>query len=435
MKKHKYMENLSLKVIALFFAVFLWLIVINIDDPVDTQTFDNIPVEVKNEQVVKSKGKMYQILDGTETVSVKVTAKREILEKLTSSDFSAVADMQEMQINSLIPIKVSVKRYSGECKAEASPNNLVVEINDVKQKVFPLTVSVTGTPQNGCIIGNMTVNPEKITIKGSEPLVESIEKAVVKVDVTGRADSGTVQGNLVLYDSQGNIVDQSKLSNNLNTEKGIQVEIQMLNTKDVPITYQQPENLKENYICTGWTCEPQTIQVSGTKEMLDTISEIEIPTSEIDVSDATKKVEKTVDITQYLPEGIKLVDENANTILITVMIEKEGSRIIEFPVEGIQVNNLKDKYELTFESDEVIELKFIGEQTTLDQLDITNAVSIDLQDCKSTGEYEVPVSIEVPDGVELEKQPTIKVKLTEKEDETDQKADKKSDSTQEKSEK
>ena len=53
MKKHKYMENLSLKVIALFFAVFLWLIVINIDDPVDTQTFDNIPVEVKNEQVVK----------------------------------------------------------------------------------------------------------------------------------------------------------------------------------------------------------------------------------------------------------------------------------------------------------------------------------------------------------------------------------------------
>ena len=61
-----------------------------------------------------------------------------------------------------------------------------------------------------------------------------------------------------------------------------------------------------------------------------------------------------MDITQYLPEGIKLVDENANTILITVMIEKEGSRIIEFPVEGIQVNNLKDKYELTFESDEVI---------------------------------------------------------------------------------
>ena len=270
------MENLSLKVIALFFAVFLWLIVINIDDPVDTQTFDNIPVEVKNEQVVKSKGKMYQILDGTENVSVKVTAKREILEKLTSSDFSAVADMQEMQINSLIPIKVSVKRYSSECKAEASPNNLVVEINDVKQKVFPLTVSVSGTPQNGCIIGNMTVNPEKITIKGSEPLVESIEKAVVKVDVTGRADSGTVQGNLVLYDSQGNIVDQSKLSNNLNTEKGIQVEIQMLNTKDVPITYQQPENLKENYICTGWTCEPQTIQVSGTKEMLDTISDVEL---------------------------------------------------------------------------------------------------------------------------------------------------------------
>ena len=90
------------------------------------------------------------------------------------------------------------------------------------------------------------------------------------------------------------------------------------------------------------------------------------------------------------------MDENANTILITVMIEKEGSRIIEFPVEGIQVNNLKDKYELTFESDEVIELKFIGEQTTLDQLDITNAVSIDLQDCKSTGKYPQDLQGRIP---------------------------------------
>ena len=38
---------------------------------------------------------------------------------------------------------------------------------------------------------------------------------------------------------------------------------------------------------------------------------------------ATKKVEKTVDITQVSSGGNQLVDENANTILITVMIEKE----------------------------------------------------------------------------------------------------------------
>lgn len=414
MKKHRIMENLGLKIIALFFAIFLWLIVINIDDPVDTQTFDNIPVEVTNEQIVKSKGKTYRILDGTENVSVKVSAKREILEKLTSSDFRAVADMQEMQINSLIPIKVSVKRYSSECMAEASPNNLVIEISDVKSKVFPLTVSVSGTPQNGCMIGNMTVNPEKITITGSQPMVESIEKAIVKVDVTGRSESGTVQGNLVLYDSQGNVVDQNKLSNNLNTETGIQVDIQVLNTKDIPIIYETPTILKENYICTGWTCEPQSIQVWGTEEDLEELTEITIPASEIDVSDATKKVEKTVEIQPYLPEGISLVDDTMNTVLITVLIEQEGSRTIEFPVEGIQINNLKDKYELSFENSEVIELKFVGEQEKLDQLDITNAVSIDLQSCKEAGEYELQVSVEVPEGIQLVRQPKVKVKLTEK---------------------
>ena len=63
----------------------------------------------------------------------------------------------------------------------------------------------------------------------------------------------------------------------------------MLNTKRRTDYISAAGESEENYICTGWTCEPQTIQVSGTKEMLDTISEIEIPTSEIDVSDVTKK--------------------------------------------------------------------------------------------------------------------------------------------------
>ena len=103
-----------------------------------------------------------------------------------------------------------------------------------------------------------------------------------------------------------------------------------------------------------------------------------------------------------------------NTVLITVLIEQEGSRTIEFPVEGIQINNLKDKYELSFENSEVVELKFVGEQEKLDQLDITNAVSIDLQSCKEAGEYELQVSVEVPEGIQLVRQPKVKVKLTEK---------------------
>ena len=42
-------KNLTLKILAFLIAVFLWLIVVNIDDPVYDKTFSNIPVQVTHE--------------------------------------------------------------------------------------------------------------------------------------------------------------------------------------------------------------------------------------------------------------------------------------------------------------------------------------------------------------------------------------------------
>ena len=49
MKKYKFTDNLGLKIIAVIFAAFLWLIVVNLDNPVSTQTFSEVPVTIINE--------------------------------------------------------------------------------------------------------------------------------------------------------------------------------------------------------------------------------------------------------------------------------------------------------------------------------------------------------------------------------------------------
>ena len=45
-------NNLALKILAFLIAAFLWLVVVNIDDPVDDKTFSNIPVQVTHEEVI-----------------------------------------------------------------------------------------------------------------------------------------------------------------------------------------------------------------------------------------------------------------------------------------------------------------------------------------------------------------------------------------------
>lgn len=419
MKKYKFTNNLGLKVMALVFSAFLWLIVVNVDDPVETSTFRNIPVTVKNPEIVTNEGKTYKILDDTQTVSVVVKAKRSVLSKLSANNIVATADMSEMQIDSLIPIRATIPGYEGRYTTEVMPVNLRVKTEDQTKNVFPLTVSASGTPRDGFVVGEMTTNPEKITVRGAESLVNSIDKAVAKVDVSGLSKTTVLQAELIYYDSNGNVVDRSQLKDNLGSE-GITVNVQMLNTKSVALNFGVSGIPETGYIFSGLTCEPDKIQVSGTAEVLEGFEELEIPASEIDITGAAEKLEKTIDILPYLPEGTQLVDETANNIVVTISIEQEGTRTIELSVEAIRVNNLQNNLRVSFDENTDIELQFKGVQEVLDSLDIRNAASIDLKAYTKPGTYEVPVNIETAANITLTKKPTVNVVLTEKDEKTEQ---------------
>ena len=86
-EKYKFTDNLGLKIIAVIFAAFLWLIVVNLDNPVSTQTFSEVPVTIINEDIILSAGDTYQVL-GEEKVSVVVSATRQVRQKLTKEDMS-----------------------------------------------------------------------------------------------------------------------------------------------------------------------------------------------------------------------------------------------------------------------------------------------------------------------------------------------------------
>ena len=58
-------------------------------------------------------------------------------------------------------------------------------------------------------------------------------------------------------------------------------------------------------------------------------------------------------------------------------------------------------------------LVFQGEKDTLDSLDISNAVSVNLQNYTKEGTYDIPVEVDLPDGVTLTKPVTVQLILTE----------------------
>ena len=73
------------------------------------------------------------------------------------------------------------------------------------------------------------------------------------------------------------------------------VNVQMLNTKFVPLSFEVSGAPAEGFIYTGYTNEPGQIQICGTKEALDAVSVIEVPASELDISGQSGRREVTVE--------------------------------------------------------------------------------------------------------------------------------------------
>lgn len=69
-------NNLGLKLLSIVAAAMLWLVVLYIEDPVMYADFSPIQVTILNENVITDQGKVYQIEDNSDVISV-----RSMLEK------------------------------------------------------------------------------------------------------------------------------------------------------------------------------------------------------------------------------------------------------------------------------------------------------------------------------------------------------------------
>lgn len=404
--------NLGLKILAFFSAVLMWLVVVNIDDPVTEKTYTGIPVSVINEEIVTTTNRTYQIVDNTQEVVVTVSANRSVLNKIRSEDIVAVADMKELSLGTQIPIEVSIPGYKYE-RAFTTPGNLQVKIEDEAKNNFPITPSTIGTVREGYVLGELKSNPEKVTLRGPKSVIDSISRVVAEANVSGLSENSDIEGRLILYDANNNVIDQTLLANNLGKD-GVSVRVTLHQIRSVPV---KPDT---SMITAAPGCkvsavnvEPREVRVTGKEEDLDKLDEIEIPEEDLTISDLSERTERMVDISPYLPDGVTLVDENAGSVVITILIEQPGVKNYEVSTSSITVKNLADDLEISYGAVD-LEIQVKGPAEALKVFTVAKKVSIDLKNYKNPGTYLVPVAVELPDGCTLVDSEEVEIILEQK---------------------
>ena len=107
--KLKLTDNLFLKILSVFVAVVLWLMIVNINDAKATQEY-KLEVHLLNTEVITENGKVFRVEDGTNWVKVTVRARQSVLRGLKESDFVLTADVEKnLKYDCMVGINVECK--------------------------------------------------------------------------------------------------------------------------------------------------------------------------------------------------------------------------------------------------------------------------------------------------------------------------------------
>ncbi|WP_051195025.1 YbbR-like domain-containing protein [Pseudobutyrivibrio ruminis] len=360
-------KDVGLKILAFIFAFLLWLVVVNIDDPTQTRTFTAV-VTVTNGDVLKSSGKLYEIKDGINTVSFRVTAKRSIIEKLSPSDFSAVADMNNLENEERIPVTIAAKSYANYITISSKQNYLYVVLEDEKTQRFVISAQTTGQVEEGLAVGTVTCSPTVLTVTGPEEVVSSISSVVATANITGVTSNFTESVIPKFYTERGEEVDAKELTLSVST---VSVSVTFSNTKAVDVVVKTSGTLSSDLTLESIKTDPSSVMIIGEASALNDVTSITIPESVINLSDLTGSFITTVDISSYLPEGVSLADTSSSKVTITVLMAGETSSTVDVAADNIEFKNVPPGMKVTLNSSDV-KVNVFGTETALSGISAKN---------------------------------------------------------------
>ncbi len=343
-------NNFGLKVLAVIFAIIVWLAIVNVADPDKSATF-TIPVEIINAGYLTDQGKTYEVADNTDMISFTVTGKRSIVENLTAEDFRATANFENIDDTfSMVPIVLTATSYSSQLEITRRVSYMMLDVEDLVTVEYEITVNLEGDPAAGCFVAATEVTPGTVAVTGAKSLIEAIDAAQVTLDVEGLDEPVTSTATVVLLNENGVVLNEEELTPDI-TEAEVTARIQM--RKSVPLTFQASGEPADGYWYREPECEVDSVLLNGDTSVLSEIEEIAIDTATLNVRNRTEDLVVTVDLTDYLPEGVTLAEGEAEEVAITVPVVPATVVETELSAEDITVTGLDDGRSLTILTDPV----------------------------------------------------------------------------------
>lgn len=406
--KNRIAKNWGLKLVSFLFAVVLWVVVTNINDPVTVFRVSDVPVTIRNAELVTDRGQIYEVLDDTDVIdTVTIYAPRSVIDTLDKSNVVAVADMADLTSLDTIAIKLSTNKYNDKLESiKGNIDSVKLNIENKMTRSFPIRASVTGEVKEGYMVGDVSTEQNLIKISGPESVISQIAKAQAEVDVSGFMGNIGTDADIRLYDSENNEIQSQSLEKSISK---VRVYIEILEQKTVPITYSVLGTPADGYRMTGEIESTRSsVLIAGRSSVVQKINAIEIPAEAVDVTGATEDVTVLIDLNEYLPEGITLAEEDFKGVVsVTVHIDQVIRRTFSKRFDDIRIIGVPEGFEADFAepnnsclitlSGLPAELQEINTNTLEVSADIGAWLEDEEMETPESGYYMIPLSVSLPE--------------------------------------
>lgn len=380
--RNRLTRNWGLKIASFLSAALLWLVVTNINDPIVSYRVTDVPVTIRNANLITERGQVYEVLDGTDTIdTVTVSAPRSIIDALDKSNIVAVADINDLTSVDTVPIKLSTNKYSDKLDSiRGNIDNVRLSIEEQRIKSLQIRPVTTGEVREGYMVGDATTDQNLIQISGPQSIISQVTKAQAEVDVSGFTNKINTDSDIRLYNDDGEEITATNIEKSISK---VRVSVDILELKALPVVCEVTGTPAEGYQYTGEVAFSKgTVTVAGRSQILENVESIEIPSGVLDVTDASQDVTVLVDINEYLPDGVSLAENNfVGRINVTASIEAEQERAVRVPVGRILFEGLPENYQaIITEPANECSITLTGLQNILNEItaeDVTAVVNLE----------------------------------------------------------
>lgn len=436
--KHKWTRNLGLKVVSVFIACLIWLLVMDNNDPEDTQVFKNVPIVIKNEDTITNANKTFTVEDDVDKVNVYVTARRSVRSRLTTPSFVIRADLENYnEAIGSVPLEFSCTDYGVNVEdMRIVPSSLKIKLEDKVEQSFAVAASVTGTAKKGYELGrSILMSGDTIKIAGPESLINIIGKVSVSVDITNLSAETIKQCPIRIEDKNGTTFTESQMGMlELKSSDGVllaenSVEVKLEAWKvygDIPIEVLMSGQVADGYRVTGITMTPSTVNLAASESAIQTLGGTLELKDEISIEGITSSQEFTLDLNNTLADytDMRLQSETASVVTVNLQVEAVGSQTYDYLVSELELNNVPEGKKLIFSPADKLQINVYSTEETISHITVEDILaSVDLTKCTENGSYNVPVTVELPEGCELGSEVSIVVNVEDAENETEEEAE------------